>query len=82
MQYTIRNIPKPLDQQMRKLASKGEKSLNQLVLDMLSSALGLNTKSAKQDFDDLDFLIGTWREDPEAEKVFAEQNLLELDQWE
>lgn len=70
---------KSLDQQVRKLASSQDKSLNQLILEMFSKALGLNSKSAKQTYDDLDFLIGTWQEDPEAEKVFAEQNLVEPD---
>jgi hypothetical protein len=42
-QYTIRNIPEPVDRHLRILAQQSGKSLNQVVIDKLSKDMGAAT---------------------------------------
>lgn len=56
IQYTIRNIPQPVDRYLRKRAKMSGKSLNQVVLDELSEIAGLGAKTTK---DSLDWFYGS-----------------------
>ena len=82
MQYTIRNISEPLDAKLRQIANKKGQSLNSLVLEMLSRAVGLKTKDKKTVHTDLDFLIGSWKKDTAVEEALAAQNQIEKSEWE
>ena len=64
VQYTIRQVPEEVDAKLRELAVKEECSLNYVVLDALSNAVG--AKDQPPEFHDLDSLAGSWVED----KVF------------
>jgi hypothetical protein len=71
VQYTIRQVPEEVDAKLRELAVKEECSLNYVVLDALSNAVG--AKDSPPVFHDLDDLAGSWVEDEafdEAMKVF------------
>jgi len=54
-QYTIRNIPEPVDRYLRKRAKLSGQSLNQVVIDELSERAGTNKKSLSES---LDWFIG------------------------
>ena len=54
VQYTIRQVPEEVDARLRELAVKEECSLNYVVLDALSNAVGAKNKPPL--FHDLDAL--------------------------
>ena len=78
MQYTIRNIPKKLDNALRKRAKEQNKSLNQVALEVLAAGAGLENGQEPVRHHDLDFLIGTWVEDPEFDKMIAQKGEKEV----
>ena len=79
MQYTIRNIPKPVDKALRAKARRERKSLNQVIVEAVQEGLGLNGKPTKHR--DLDWFAGTWVEDPEFDRIIAEQDQVHPDDW-
>lgn len=79
MQYTIRNVPKNLDQALRRQAHRENKSLNQVVLEALMRALGLMDEPVRHR--DLSDVGGTWVDDPETERALAEQRRVDPDLW-
>lgn len=79
MQYTLRNIPKSLDQALRRRAQQEGKSLNEVTVEALLRAMGLLGEPVVQR--DLDDIAGTWCEDPVAESAFADQRRIDEDLW-
>jgi len=55
-QYTIRNIPEPVDRYLRKRAKLSNKSLNQVVIEELSIRVGDGQKNI---IESLDWFIGS-----------------------
>ncbi len=55
IQYTVRDIPKPVDKAMRQLAKEKGKSLNQTIVDALQQVTGTTTQVSNTSFD---WLIG------------------------
>ena len=80
MQYTIRNIPKRVDQALRRKARAEGKSLNQAAIDALKQGAGLAEQPAEHR--DLDFLVGTWVEDAEFDKAIEAQDQIDPEKWE
>lgn len=78
-QYTIRSVPEDVDQALRKKARATGKSLNEIVLDVLSNET--STTSGPKLYHDLDFVIGTWVEDPEFDKIIEEQRQIDWELW-
>lgn len=68
-QYTIRNIPAPLDRVARERAKKTDTSLNTTLLAALAAGLQVGEESAV--YHDLDDLCGSWADDPECEAALA-----------
>jgi len=79
MQYTIRNIPESLDVALRERARQEDKSLNQVAVEALTSALGLGSESVRSR--DLEDLAGTWEEDPEFDRAIADQDTIDDELW-
>jgi hypothetical protein len=81
MQYTIRNIPKQLDQALRRKARAQRRSLNEVALEALSLGTGIgvngNSPTKKRDLSDI---AGTWVEDPAFDEVRAEHERIEPDE--
>lgn len=67
VQYTIRQVPEEVDSKLRELAVREECSLNYVVLDALSNAVG--AKDQPPVFHDLDALAGSWVEDPSFDQA-------------
>ena len=80
MQYTLRNIPKVVDQALRKKAKAEGKSLNQVTLEVMARGLGLNGERVNQT--DLDWFLGTGGGlEPEVHKAIAEHDVVNPDDW-
>lgn len=79
LQYTIRNLPKEIDRVLRRKAKEEHMSLNQTVLEILKQGIGLANEVPEHH--DLDFLIASWQEDPEAEKAIHEQRRIDPEKW-
>ena len=56
IQYTIRNIPKPVDEALRKRAKQQNKSFNQTIVEVLGQAAGKSNIPPRNT--DLDWFIG------------------------
>lgn len=84
-QYTIRNIPEPVDRYLRKLAKISGKSLNQVVIEELSEKV---SDSKTTLVDSLDWFIGSGidqatldalEEEDRLQKQLAEREFRKLD---
>jgi hypothetical protein len=78
-QYTIRNVPRAVDQALRQRAKALGKSINQVALEALAAATGLQ----RQTHDDLDFLIGSLSraEASALERELARQKIIDEGLW-
>lgn len=59
-QYTLRNIPEPVDRYLRKRAKLSGKSLNQVIIDELAERSGVNKPTL---LESLDWFIGSGIDD-------------------
>ncbi len=78
-QYTIRDIPTRVDEALKRRARQEGKSLNQVTVDALTRAVGLGEEPTLHH--DLDYLAGTWVEDPEFESVIRDQDRIDPGLW-
>ena len=79
MQYTIRNVPEPVDAALRRMARQRGKSLNQVAVEALVRGAGLDEQRVRQR--DLSNIAGTWRKDPAFEKAIASQDTVDPELW-
>jgi plasmid stability protein len=79
MQYTIRNIPDPLDAALRRSARDKGKSLNEVALEALVRGVGLDEHRVRQR--DLSDIAGSWREDPAFDRAVDEQDVIDPELW-
>ena len=78
-QYTIRSVPDRIDRELRRRARTEEKSLNAVILEALEKAFGL--QSDPSEYTDLDFLVGSWEEDPTFDAAIADFEQLDEGIW-
>ncbi|MFY9344154.1 MAG: hypothetical protein WAT39_16810 [Planctomycetota bacterium] len=79
MQYTLRNVPKHLDQALRAQARRENRSLNDVLIAALLRAVGIEGEAPIQR--DLSDIVGTWQSDPEMERAFADQRRIDPGLW-
>jgi len=79
MQYTIRNVPEPVDAALRQSARRQGKSLNEVSVEALIRGAGLTEIRSKQR--DLADIAGSWRKDPEFDRALAAQDTIDKDLW-
>ncbi len=79
MQYTLRNIPRRLDQALRRKAKAEGVSLNEIALTVL--AQGLDVEAEPVVYRDLENIAGSWIGDPETERTLAEQDQIDPEMW-
>jgi plasmid stability protein len=79
IQYTIRGISDRLDARIRERASKEGKSLNEAVLEVLNTGLGISENQVR--YTDLDDLAGTWVNDPEFDRAIEEMDRVDPELW-
>lgn len=79
MQYTIRNIPDYLDDNLRDVARREGKSLNEVAVAALVRGAGLTErKRVKRDLSDI---AGTWQEDPAFDSAIQDQQKIDEAMW-
>ena len=83
MQYTLRNIPKQVDQALRNRAKQQGRSLNEVALEALALGAGITSNGQKPvKYRDLSDIAGSWVEDPEFDKIMAELDQVDPRDWE
>jgi hypothetical protein len=79
MQYTIRRIPRSVDEALRRRARAESKSLNEVTLEALAEGLGLHGEPiARRDLSDI---AGTWKRDAAIEAALAAQDEVDEALW-
>src|SRR5689334_10087150 len=79
IQYTLRNVPKGVDRALRRKAIRLAKSLNEVALEAL--AVGAGVEQEAKEHHDLDFLFGSWVDDPAVDQALADQRKVDEDLW-
>jgi len=79
MQYTLRNIPKQLDAEVRRRAREERKSMNRALLDALARGVGMQGEPLRQR--DLRDIAGTWKKDSAFDQAIAEQDKVDEALW-
>jgi plasmid stability protein len=77
-QYTIRSVPDHVDRALRRRARQEHKSLNKVILEALEQAVATEAPKLHHD---LDFLIGTWREDPAFDEAMKDFEQIDEEMW-
>jgi len=79
MQYTIRQIPRNLDEALRRTARERGKSLNEVAIEALARGAGVTGERERQR--DLADIAGTWRKDPAFDSALAAQHTIDEEMW-
>jgi hypothetical protein len=79
MQYTIRRIPRAVDDAVRERARVTGKSLNEAALDALAEGAGATGVARTRR--DLGDIAGTWKPDKTFDAALAEQDRVDDDLW-
>jgi hypothetical protein len=80
MQYTIRRIPRAVDDAVRERARATGKSLNEAAVDALAEGAGVKGVPRKRR--DLSDIAGSWKMDKAVEAALAAQDRIDADLWE
>lgn len=75
IQYTIRNVPEPVNRYLRKRAQQSGKSLNQVIIDELSENSGVASVSSNNAFD---WFIGSGMDDATLQALKEEDKTQKL----
>jgi plasmid stability protein len=78
MQYTIRNVPSPLDAALRRCAREQGKSLNDVAIEALARGAGLSERRRQRDLTDI---AGSWQKDPAFDSALAAQDTIDPKLW-
>lgn len=78
-QYTIRAVPARVDRALRKRAKEQGKSLNAVVVEALHQSI--TPPNDQVVHHDLDFLIGTWVDDPKFNEAMEECERIDEEDW-
>lgn len=79
MQYTIRNVPGPLDAALRRSAREQGKSLNEVAIEALARGSGLSEPRCRQR--ELSDITKTWRPDSDFDHALAAQDTIDQELW-
>ena len=78
-QYTMQSVSAAVDRAVRQRARREEKSLNTVVVEALVRGLELDATPIVHT--DLDYLIGSWEEDPEFDRAVVAFERIDEDAW-
>jgi plasmid stability protein len=79
MQYTLRNIPPALDAALRRKAREEGRSLNDVAVEALMRALGLEGEPVRHR--DLADVAGSWEPDEAADDALEDQRRVDRELW-
>ena len=82
MQYTIRDIPKQVDESLRRRAKLQGKSLQDVALEALAAGAGVPLNGQRVRQRDLSDFAGTYVPDPGFEEALREADRVEPEDWE
>lgn len=78
-QLTVRGVPEEVARSLKKRASEEGKSLNRVLVEALTLSAGIGGESMRAH--DLDWIAGTWVEDPEFDAAIAAQDTIDEELW-
>jgi hypothetical protein len=78
VQLTVRGVPSSVKKELENRARKQNKSLNNILVEALCSAAGQNGERLHHD---LDYLAGSWIDDPEFESAIKDFEQIDADMW-
>jgi len=78
LQYTIRGIPKEVDQALRRKAHQRKISLNRLLVEELTNATSATPARKHRS---LKGIAGKWCEDPEFDRALQGQRQIDWSAW-
>lgn len=78
-QYTIRHVPPEVDGALRRAARESGKSLNEVAVAALARGAGATLAPVR--YRDLDWMAGTWVEDPVFDEVLQAQDTVDPEPW-
>jgi hypothetical protein len=79
MQYTVRGVPKAVDEALRRRARVEGRSLNEVAIEALAEGLGLGAEPVIRR--DLSDIAGTWKKDTAVEAALAAQDEVDEALW-
>ena len=82
---TIRGIDSTVSSKLKQIAKSENKSVNQLVLDMIKQNIGMQKrKKYTKKYDDLDHLFGIWTDDEfnKIQGIIDSQRKIDKELWE
>jgi hypothetical protein len=79
VQYTLRDIPGPLDDALRQRAKEEGKSLNQVTIEALLRAFGLLGAAVRER--DLSNVTGSWQPDPDFDAALGDRDRVDPELW-
>lgn len=79
MQYTIRNVPRPVDRALREWARRQRKSLNEVALAALARGLGLEHAEPRRR--NLERFKGSWVQDAATDRALDDQRQIDPEIW-
>ncbi len=82
MQYTIRDIPKQVDDALRRRAKQQGRSLQDVALEALAAGAGLPLNGQRVKQRDLSGFAGTYVPDPGFEEALREADQVRPEDWE
>lgn len=78
VQYTIRGVPLDVDQALRRKAQRRKISLNRLLTEELVRSTDIASEKPHRS---LRALAGQWKDDPEFDRVLADQRKIDRELW-
>lgn len=78
-QYTVRGVPAYVDMELRNYAVQKAQSLNQALVDLITTGLGLFKSRPKNQ--DIMALAGSWQEDSATEKALDDMRVIDEEMW-
>lgn len=79
MQYTLRDVPPEVDRALRAKAKREGRSLASVALEALARGAGASRPAQRRR--DLRKIAGSWVEDPETDRVLADQRKIDRHLW-
>ena len=79
MQYTLRDVPPRVDDELRRRARTEGKSLNAVAIEALIRGSGLGETPVRAR--DLGDIASTWQEDEDFDRAVADQDRVDEAMW-
>jgi hypothetical protein len=81
MQYTLRNVPPEIDAALRRRARREGRSLNEMAIQALREATGMEGEVAEPRRRDLSDVVGSWIAEPAVDEALDEPRKVDPDLW-